>query len=41
MDSYQWQQIAGNNRANDANNDISNQSKAAASDQLGRPTNRR
>jgi hypothetical protein len=34
MDPYQWQQIASDHRADDADNDVSNQSKATASDQL-------
>jgi hypothetical protein len=34
MDSYSRQKIAGDDRANDADNDVSYQSKAAASDEL-------
>jgi hypothetical protein len=34
MDSYSRQQIAGDDRANDTDNDVSYQSKSAASDKV-------
>jgi len=37
MDPYQWQQIAGDDRADDVNQDVSNQSIATAPDRRGEP----
>jgi hypothetical protein len=34
MDSYPWQQMAGDDGANDADDDVANQPKATASDKL-------